>query len=459
MNIGAGKLGNRGKISLWSNLFIIASIICCVTGVAHGDGFYIDPQSAEGMSLAQAGAPSGHRDGSSAYYNPAALTLHSAPMVSMQGHWLGSSATFRSRDSNVNGAPSIGDSTVDGGREALIPMAYGVVPLSDEVVGGLYVNSPFGLGTKYSDDWIGRYQNIETLMRTAQFGASVGAKITEGLSLGGGISAMYADVKLRTAIDFGGIGAQALGAEAAQQLGLSPQKSDGYVDIESADWGLGWNAGLLYNFDDKGDDRLGISYRAATDIEFHGGSVLYTLPAGADPFTSSGAFKTTSPRSKITLPEMVSVGGRVSVSESIALLQQTTWTNWSRARSINIAFDNPAQPAISETLEWQDSWLYSLGVMGQVSENIELRVGGAYESGVVPSVSRRSPRMPTSEGVWTTVGVGLAVPDTKVTLDLSYARLQYLGGGARSSGPAGDSLIGDWQSYNQAFSLAANYTW
>ena len=442
------------KATLVFNLLFAAG-----AAVSKADGFYLDPQSAEGMSVAQAGMPTGYKDGSAAYYNPAALTLHDRYGLSLQAHYLSSSARFDNDGSTVGSESNIGDDSINGGREGLIPTVYSVVPLDNGMVGGLYVNSPFGLGTKYSDDWVGRYQNIETLMRTVNIGASIGGEVVDGLSLGIGFSAIYTDVKLRSAIDVGSIATQALGPSNALALGLSPQRSDGFADIESADWGYGWNAGLLYTFDKEQENRFGISYRAATDIEFHGGSVRYSLPAAATPLTESGAFQATSARSKITLPEMVSLGGRIALSDSVALVQQTTWTRWSRARAIDISFENPAQMPLNERLDWNDSWLYSIGFTGRLWEPVELRIGTAYETGVVPSVDRRSPRMPTSAGVWTTIGIGLVVPDTGITIDLTYARLEFLGGAAGTVGPTGDNLSGDWDSYNQAVSLAASYTW
>lgn len=427
--------------------------------LVYAEGFYIDPQSAEGMGVSQAGIPTGYRDGSSSFYNPAALVLHSSSQVSFQGHYLHANARFKDEGSSVLGVPNRGSSDNDGGREAFFPTTYGVIPLTSSVVLGGFINTPFGLGTKYSNDWVGRYQNVETEMRTVNVGGSLGVELGSGLSVGGGLSALYADVLLSTAIDFGAITALTAGPEVANSLGISPQNADGAVRIRASDWGLGWNLGALYRFGEQDKYRVGISYRGPTEINFHGGSVDYTVPSSVSGILPPGAFTSTQARSSITLPESLSLGTRIPITESIVFLQQSTWTRWSRAQNISISFENTAQPPIREELEWNDSWLHSVGLLFNVTSQFDISLGGAYEDGVVPSARRRSPRLPTSDGVWATLGAGYRLPDSKVQLNVAYARLDFRGGAADSSGPTGDRMVGSWDSLNQALSFSATTWW
>ena len=90
---------------------------------------------------------------------------------------------------------------------------------------------------------------------------------------------------------------------------------------------------------------------------------------------------------------------------------------------------------------------------------MQVSIGGAFEDGVVPSAARRSPRLPTSDGVWGTLGAGYVLPDSKMKFQVSYARLDFRGGATTSQGPSGDQMIGSWDAVNQAFGFSASMWW
>lgn len=427
--------------------------------IAAADGFFIDPQSAEGMGMAQAGAAVGYRDGSAGYYNPAALVTYTQPLVSMQLHAFNPSAKFTDYGSTVAGEPNTGPNQADGGRDAALPLLYSAMPLSERMTGSLYVNSPFGLGTEYPEDWIGRYQAVESSLRMVNLGGAVGVDLGSGWSVGGGMSAIYADATLSTAIDFGSIGFAALGPEQASALGLRPQQNDGLVKVKASDWAMGWNTGVLYRYGDQRRNRVGLSYRGRSDLHFHNGDADFRVPESARLLTAGGAFSDTGARATVTLPEMVTFGTGTHLSDSVVLFQQSTWTHWSRVKDLTVEFDNPLQPASAIPQDWNDSWFHSIGLAWRAFEQVELRCGVGYENGIVPNASRRYPRLPTSDSVWGSAGVGLDFPETGARFDLSYTRLEYRGGYEDSVGATGDRLRGDWKAATNALSSAVTLYW
>ena len=65
---------------------------------------------------------------------------------------------------------------------------------------GLSLTSPWGLGVEYDDDWFGRYDSIETRLTTINVSPALAYRITEWLSIGGGLNVEYADAKLTSAL-------------------------------------------------------------------------------------------------------------------------------------------------------------------------------------------------------------------------------------------------------------------
>jgi len=65
--------------------------------------------------------------------------------------------------------PLLGGDGGDARKPVVTPSFYYVQPLSELFTFGLGINAPFGLTTKYDDDWIERYQAIRSNLLTACF--------------------------------------------------------------------------------------------------------------------------------------------------------------------------------------------------------------------------------------------------------------------------------------------------
>ena len=67
---------------------------------------------------------------------------------------------------------------------------------------GLGVNAPFGLAIKYDDDWVGRYHAVVSDLTVINVNPSIGLRVNDRLTIGGGLDMMLADVTLSSAVDF-----------------------------------------------------------------------------------------------------------------------------------------------------------------------------------------------------------------------------------------------------------------
>lgn len=261
---------------------------------AFAGGFAVLEQSVRGLGQAFAGNTTGFGDGSSAYFNPAAMTLLARDVGTLGGHVVFPRARFDNRASRVStavgGGALHGSDGGNAGEPALIPNAYLVKGLLENRLKlGFAVNSPFGLLTRYDRDWVGRYHAVKSDLLTINVNPSIGYRINDFVSVGGGISAMYAEAELSNAIDFGSIGVATLGAETAAALQLFPQSADGFAIVEGDDWGMGYHLGVLLEHDRT---RAGIHFRSKIDLDLRGRGT-FQVPANASVLQSSGAFTDT----------------------------------------------------------------------------------------------------------------------------------------------------------------------
>ncbi len=174
---------------------------------AAASGFALVEQSGKGLGEAFAGGRTDTEEASSLFYNPAAMAFMKRNSVGASFSVIDVSLKFKDEGSHtVTGAPLTGGNGGDGGTLGLIPNLYFVHELMDQVKIGLTINAPFGLATKYSNDWKGRYHSVETDLRVIGISPSVAVEVLpEFLSLGASVNIEYADAKLTNAIDFGTI--------------------------------------------------------------------------------------------------------------------------------------------------------------------------------------------------------------------------------------------------------------
>jgi long-chain fatty acid transport protein len=138
--------------------------------------------------------------------------------------------------------------------------------------------------------------------------------------------------------------------------------------------------------------------------------------------TVSGALVDTGGHAAVDLPERASLGAFHELSDRFAILADITWTRWSRFRELRFRFDNPAQPTVVEPQRWNDSFRYALGLRWRPLRALECRIGTAYDETPIPDATLRRPRIPDSDRVWLSAGLGMR-PFENVRVDVGYAHL------------------------------------
>lgn len=408
-----------------------AGIVATFTGQAYSAGFAIIEHSASGTATAYAGAAAVANDPSTIWFNPAGMMEIEERSFTVAGHIINVTSDFTNEGTSLN--PQLGGDDIvgtegDPGALGLVPNLYYIAPLSNDMRFGIGLNAPYGLETDYDDDWVGRYQALNSAVLTININPALAWQLNDNVSVGAGINAQYIEAKLSNAIDSGSVclGTAPNNAARAQCLsaGLTPGNpdNDGFAEVEGDGWSFNFNAGLLYKFNEG--TQVGVAYRSAIAHEVEGDAKFEVDPTLQQFLDASGstAFTATDITAEADLPASLSLSIAHQLDSKIQILGDITWTQWSSFEELRVQFDNPAQPDSVTTEDWDDVMRYSVGVNYQHSDKLIYRAGLAFDEEPIPSVQRRTPRIPGNDRTWVALGLGYKVSDT-MSLDFGFAHL------------------------------------
>jgi long-chain fatty acid transport protein len=263
---------------------------------------------------------------------------------------------------------------------------------------------------------VGRYHGILSDLKTLNFNPSLGYRVNDKLSIGGGLNMMLAKVDLSSAIDFGTL---CFGLP-----GCAPQSADGKADLDGDnydDLAFGFNLGFAYMISEQ--TTIGVAYRSEVDIDIEG-DADFKVPAvaqqGPSPIGKT-VFVDTDLKADVTLPASFSVSLAHQVGK-FTWLGDATWTGWNSFDELRIRYDNPEQPDTVTTEDWDDTMRYSVGVDYQYSDSLVLRTGLAYDESPIPSAKRRTPRMPGEDRTWVSLGLTY-LASSAISFDVGYSHL------------------------------------
>jgi long-chain fatty acid transport protein len=417
---GALLRKRHGKPVAHKQVALAAASLLALSAVpAHAAGFALREYSlsAEGAAFAGSSAMSDEPGGLA--YNPAtssgvdqwdgSFTLNAIyPSV------VGQFTTATTSAATPTGGPTSVHDYLQDAYEPGLALRY---RLSPKLTAGLAVTAPWGLGTKYNDDWAGRYYALESRLLTVNTSPSLAYQIAPELTLSVGAQIEYATGKLSNAIDFGTIGAVNL------VPGAVPGTQDGKAEYTASDWGFGFTLGALWQ--PRSDLRIGASYRSELHHELQG-DVNFTLDTagiGAILSGATGAFVDTTGRASVTLPAVASFGVAYDLTPKLSLMGEFDYTWWSSFDQLRIKFANPFQPDDFQIYDYKNTFFASLGARYRPDADWVLRAGVAFDQSPTRDTTR-DPRVPDADRTWLALSVGywLTAHDE---IEIGYAHLFF----------------------------------
>jgi long-chain fatty acid transport protein len=365
---------------------LLSFVIFSVPMTSQAAGFALIEQSASGMGNAFAGGGAVAEDASTIFFNPAGMTYIPGTQIVGAIHLIKPTAEFTG---SISGTGKLGGDGGDAGDLAFIPNFYYKVDLTDTVKFGLGINAPFGLKTEYDPTWMGRFQAIKSEVKTVNINPAIAFKVNDQLSIGAGISAMWAQAELTRAFNLGGPSAETT------------------VKIKGDDWGFGFNLGAIYQV--TAGTRFSMAYRSKVNQHLEGESSSPLVTALNTNVTAA-----------ITLPETFSASTFSKLNDTWDLMGDVTWTRWSQFKELRIDFANAVSDSVTPE-NWSNTLRYSIGANYHYSKDMKLRAGLAYDEEAI-SDQFRTARIPGNDRKWASLGATWKVSPNS-SIDVAYAHL------------------------------------
>ncbi len=380
-------------------LILGAGILCSTS--ANSAGFALIEQNASGMGNAYAGAAAVAEDASTIFFNPAGMTYLKGKQIAIAGHAIKPTAHFDNQRSDrglLVPASAAGGEGGDIGSWAFVPNMYYAQEINPNLFVGVGVSTPFGLKTEYDKDWIGRFQAVKSELKTININPAIAFKVNEQLSIGAGISAMWAQAELTRMVN-------------AIPLGQGERE----VKVKGDDWGFGFNVGAIYQA--TPDTRFGLAYRSKVEQQLDGDSRSSLVSLNAIPNRTLNTDVT----ADITLPENFSISAFSHLNEQWDVMADVTWTRWSQFQELKIVRNNGTTLGDVVTEHWNNTLRYSIGASYKYSDQLKLRAGVAFDEEAIDS-EHRTARIPGNDRTWVALGASWQM-DENCKFDLGYAHL------------------------------------
>jgi len=347
------------------------------------------------------------------------MALPEGRELTVAGHFIIPSFKFTDTGSTVPGVLGTGNGG-DGGGLAVVPAVFSKRDLTPNLRFGLAINSPFGLSTDYAPGWQGQTVALESSIKTININPSLGYKVNDSLSIGGGVSVQKIDAKLSR---FTGAGAS------------------GNVTLAADDIGYGFNFGLLMQMTPS--TRIGFAYRSSIDYKLEGTAI----------FTgTSAAALNGNVNAKLKVPDSTSLSVFSTMGGRVEVMADLTYTGWSSVKSLDV-YRASGTLLSSDPYNWKDTLRISVGGNYKLDPNTKLRFGLALDP--TPSNDlNRTARLPDQDRTWLAFGVQYKMSQSG-TLDVGYAH-EFVKDATVNNAAAAGRLIGTYN--NKADILSVQYS-
>lgn len=418
------------------SLLISLSVWVCANTVpfsAHAGGLWMFEDAGPTVGTASAGRAAIANDATTARGNPAGMTrLNGNQLVVGAQPIIYTSEFDRDRPGTFGGG--------NGGEAGDVFPSLGlyyVRELSADWRVGFSLGSAIGLGVDYDDDWAGRYYVQESEFTTVAALPSIAYRITDWLSIGGGVGVNYATLDQKSAIN---------------NSVTDPGFSDGRVKLDADSWAPFGMAGVL--LEPRPGTRFGLTYTSKVEHEFDDSLSISGL--GPNLEAALGPLANAKADLDINLPQQVMFSVYHEITTDLALMGNIAWQDWSDFGETNVTLVTTTSNEFTADRNFDDTWHFAIGAQYQVSPEWKLSTGFAFDTSPV-SKKDRTPDAPLDRQIRGSGGVEYGLTE-KIDLGLAYT---YLNGGSadiRQSGALRGELVGDYKR-NDIHIIAAYINW
>lgn len=426
--------------------FGAVGLLAILAPAVFASGFQTSETNGSGLGNAYAGGAAVAADAGSEFDNPAGMVRLKSTELDASGVAVIAHGNFKvdsmSNIMHFNGLPLLAKNTGNNPVNPLdtnyLPSVHLVAPINERFFFGFGATVPFGYSTDYGENSLSSNFGTKSYIKTINLNPSLAFKINNHFSVGLGFDAQYLKAELnRTFV--------------ALPTFLIPQilsvATNSRIFTTADDWAYGWNAGLLYQYDDA--TRFGLSYRSSIrhtptgDMKLKGSAEIATPLIPIPPINVNLGWDA---ETTINLPETVLLSGYHDFNQHVAAMASIEYTHWSRFDQLNLHFTNGTSLVsvlnMNMKENFRNTFRYSLGGNYRFNENWMWRVGAAYDQSPVTDSNRTIP-LPDGDRTWLATGLQYTF-NKYFTADAGYAHIFIKNGTVNNVDPIAGNITGHY---------------
>ncbi len=358
---------------------------------AFGSGFQIFEQGAKAIGMSGAFAATAD-DPSAIYYNVAGIAQQRRAAIFLGGTGI----TFTNQFTGDPNDDFSSGATGHYQRHTFIPPnAYAIVPIGQNLTFGVGVMTPFGLRTNWANPWVGRFIASDSNVKTVDVEPALAWQTSDGkFAIGAGADYRRSHITLQ------------------RNNGTLNPFTNRISDVANvwlnSNWDSAWgfNVGALWKPSDA--FHFGVSYRSAMTIDYSGEAQFTQIMTGnpqLDAIVKSQLPPNQAITTQIPFPALLYVGLSTGAIKNWNIEFDVTNTNWSRFKSLDVAFSQTPAINLHRVENWKNTNSYRLGANHPITPRWDVRFGLVYDENPQPTYAV-SPLLPDSNRKGVTFGTG-----------------------------------------------------
>jgi long-chain fatty acid transport protein len=350
----------------WAGI-LLASLIAPST---QAGGLYLYELGTPDVGTAAAGWAARAQDAGTVFTNPAGMTRleKSELLVGIQPLYLHSE--FSPDVDTTTSGP-------DGDASTWLPAGglYYVHNLMPKLKIGASVVGYFGLGLEYENDWVGRYYVQEIKLQALGIQPALAYQVTDWLSLGAGVVALYGVLEEKVAVN-----------------NIGPD--DGKLKLEDDDWTYQVNLGVL--LEPRKGTRFGLTYLSEGDLKFKDKPDFSNLGPGLEAALRAKGLLDAKIKIDFTMPQALMLSAYHELTDRWAIMGNLGWQDWSEFGKVGVTVASEDASSLTVDRNYKDTWHAAVGTHYRVAAPWLLTAGVAYDSSMVDD-DDRTPDLPLGE--------------------------------------------------------------
>jgi long-chain fatty acid transport protein len=345
--------------------FLIASSV-------QAGGLYLYELGNPDVGMAGAGWAARAQDAATVFTNPAGMTRlnRSELLIGVQPLYL--HAKFSPDDDTTTTGS-------DGDASTWLPAGgiYYVHNLMPKLKLGISTVGYFGLGLEYEDDWVGRYYVREIKLQALGVQPALAYRVTDWLSLGAGVVALYGVLDEKIAVN-----------------NIGPNRPDGKLELEDSDLTYQVNLGVLV--EPRKGTRFGLTYLSEGDLEFEDEPDFSNLGPGLEAILRANGLLDAKLEIEFTMPQALMLSAYHELNDRLAILGNLGWQDWSEFGKVGVTVASEDTSSLTVDRNYKDTWHVAIGAQYRVAAPWLLTAGIAYDSSMMDDKDR-TPDLPLGE--------------------------------------------------------------